>query len=294
MKLVRDPYILTTSTADGNLGDRGINEKAPLGVYVYHKESSFQRMLEIQMACTVDAEGNAICDNAENESEPPTKKPKTGGSDWDAEGQGDLGQGASTDPQPPARQQCNERCFSLDDCDYANGCICLTNVDVPIHSSFGTFSCAYEPDLAAEISATKALGTTVCRGRCVLTSTTKTNTSADSSGGNISLSDSWSNSSTTWNSTSLEIFAQPNQPYPQNTFACPCNCTYVSPACCLSGNGIVWEDQSEKLPMTVQAPNGSTCCDETTGKWRNSIIARNSAVGDPACPVATVQSVILT
>ncbi|CAD6584614.1 MAG: hypothetical protein ASARMPREDX12_001710 [Alectoria sarmentosa] len=283
-------------------GDRSYGKKAPLGVYVYHIGSMFQQMLDIKTACTTDAQGNAVCEDAD-ELEPPAKKPKTGGGGWDAEATGDEGQGASTDPQPPARQQCNERCFEVDDCDYANGCICLTNVDVPIHSSFGTFSCAYEPDLAAEIAATKVLGSTVCRGRCLLTSTTHTNSSAAWGSGNTTndsgntlnnSSGPWSNNSATWNSTSLEILAQPDQTYPQNTFACPCNCTYISPACCLSTKGIVWEDPTEKLAMTVQAPNGSVCCDETTGKWRKSRTVRESAAGDPACPVAVVQGVIDT
>lgn len=270
------------STANGDSGDRNEGEKAPLGVYVYHIESKFQRLLETQMACTTDAEGNAVCENANDESEPPTKKPKIGGSDWSGKGQGDAGQGGSTDPQPPARQQCNKRCFHLDDCDYANRCICLTNVDVPIHSSFGTFSCSYQPDLAAETAATKALGSTVCHGRCLLTSDANTNSSGASSKSNTTWNNSnstWSTNSANWNNTALalEILAKPDQPYPQHTFACPCNCTYVSPACCLLGSGLVWEDVAEKLPMTVQAPNGSVCCDETTGKWRNSSTRRVSA-----------------
>ncbi|KAF6222278.1 hypothetical protein HO133_001364 [Letharia lupina] len=72
------------------------------------------------------------------------------------------------------------------------------------------------------------------------------------------------------------------------------NCNYVPPACCLSGNGIVFEDPSEKLAMTVQLPNTSVCCHETTEKWRNSSTARDSAVEDPACPVAIVQGVTNT
>ena len=60
-------------------------------------------MLEIKMACTTDAEGNAACENAEDGSEPSTQMPKTGGGGWDAEGQGDIGQSAITDPQPPTK-----------------------------------------------------------------------------------------------------------------------------------------------------------------------------------------------
>lgn len=304
MKRVHSLDTVFFSITNGNSGDRSWDEKAPLGVYVFHIKSRFQTMLTIKTTCDVDAEGNAVCENPKDEPGPPNKKPKTGGDDWDAEGQGDAGQGGSADPQPPARQQCNDRCFNFDDCDYANGCICLTNVDVPIHSSFGTFSCTYEPDLAAQIAATKILGAATCRGRCLLTSTANTNSSDGLSSVNSTWNQSnntwtnvsapWSNTNVTWSNTSLEVLAQPDQPYPQNTFACPCNCTYVSPACCLSSHGIVWEDLSEKLSMTVQAPNGSVCCDETSGKWRDSRTVRGAGVEDPACPVATVQGVIDT
>lgn len=60
-------------------------------------------MLEIKMACTTNAEGNAACENAEDGSEPPTQMPKSGGSEWVAEGHGDVGQSAITDPQPPTK-----------------------------------------------------------------------------------------------------------------------------------------------------------------------------------------------
>lgn len=72
------------------------------------------------------------------------------------------------------------------------------------------------------------------------------------------------------------------------------NCTHVSPACCLSSNGIVFEDPSENLAMTVQLPNASVCCDEATGKWRSSSTVTDFAVGDPAWPVAIVQGVTNT
>ena len=35
-------------------------------------------MLDIKMACTTDAQGNAACEDAD-ELKPPAKKPKTGG-----------------------------------------------------------------------------------------------------------------------------------------------------------------------------------------------------------------------
>ena len=94
---------------------------------------SSEECSEYKWHCATEAEGNAVCENAGDESEPPTKNPITGGGDWDAEGRGDAGRGASADPQPPARQQCNERCTEPDDYDYANGCICL---HAKLHSRF--------------------------------------------------------------------------------------------------------------------------------------------------------------
>ncbi len=49
--------------------------------------------------------------------------------------------------------------------------------------------------------------------------------------------------------------------------ACPCNCTYVSNACCLSTSGIVYESPSLRLGA-IRAPNATTFCDPTTGEFR--------------------------
>ena len=44
---------------------------------------------------------------------------------------------------------------------------------------------------------------------------------------------------------------------------CPCNCTYVSAACCLSP--IVYEDPSLQIPMDPLPANSSVCCDPNSG-----------------------------
>ena len=66
----------------------------------------------------------------------------------------------------------------------------------------------------------------------------------------------------------------------------PCNCTYVSAACVLSTTGIVYEDASAKIDTVVGAPNGTVCCDGTTGLWRNSTVVRDTPAANPICPAA--------
>ena len=46
---------------------------------------------------------------------------------------------------------------------------------------------------------------------------------------------------------------------------CPCNCTYVSAACCLSK--AVWEDRSLQVHMAAPSANLTVACDESTGTW---------------------------
>lgn len=64
---------------------------------------------------------------------------------------------------------------------------------------------------------------------------------------------------------------------------CPCNCTYVSPTCCLSGTGIVWEGSGMRVQTTVGAPNETVCCDGETGQWVGAGMGVD--LGDPGCPV---------
>lgn len=66
----------------------------------------------------------------------------------------------------------------------------------------------------------------------------------------------------------------------------PCNCTYVSAACVLSATGVVYEDPSAKIDTVVGAPNGTVCCDGTTGLWRNSTVVRDAPAANPLCPAA--------
>lgn len=49
--------------------------------------------------------------------------------------------------------------------------------------------------------------------------------------------------------------------------ACPCNCTYVSKACCSSDSGTVYEAPNLKLGA-LHAPNSSMVCDATSGQFQ--------------------------
>ena len=52
-------------------------------------------------------------------------------------------------------------------------------------------------------------------------------------------------------------------------FACPCNCTYVSKACCNSPTGIVYEAPDLRLG-SVLAPSANLTCDTMTGEFQAS------------------------
>ena len=51
--------------------------------------------------------------------------------------------------------------------------------------------------------------------------------------------------------------------------ACPCNCTYVSKACCNSISGMVYEAPELRLG-SVQAPSANLTCNATTGDFQLS------------------------
>lgn len=56
------------------------------------------------------------------------------------------------------------------------------------------------------------------------------------------------------------------RPDPGSSFLnCPCNCTYVSSACCLSD--LVWEDPSFQIVMASPPANATVSCDEGSGEW---------------------------
>lgn len=58
--------------------------------------------------------------------------------------------------------------------------------------------------------------------------------------------------------------AIPNDLYLPDT--CPCNCTYVSHACCSVNDGIVWE--APVLKMGDLEPPEGRCCEQATGRFQ--------------------------
>ena len=56
--------------------------------------------------------------------------------------------------------------------------------------------------------------------------------------------------------------------------ACPCNCTYVSKACCNSLSGMVYEAPELRLG-SVQAPSANLTCNATTGDFQVSNVTLN-------------------
>lgn len=237
-----------------------------MGIYVYHPKSDFKKLLDIKYACNVDAEGKLICQDTD-EDEPPRKKPKPGDSSPYGAGVGDPGQGSSSQlPSAPIAhsvQQCGGRCWHPDDCG-ASDCRCSHTNAASTDGTEVIFACHYLPDLQHNFAITKPLGTLCTHGRCLLANTT--------------------NDDTMYNNVTLEILPRPNATIPNGAIECPCNCTYVSPACCLSTNGILWEPPIAKSDTNMQAPNSTTCCDTTTGKWKNTKMLGVSPNGDTACP----------
>ena len=92
----------------------------------------------------------------------------------------------------------------------------------------------------------------------------QTNDDGDSDSAPYSSSSSSNNSSTPPPEYAIFNDTAPDDSAPLN---CPCNCTYVSAACCLSQNGIVYEDPSMQIPMDPLPGNATICCNERTGHW---------------------------
>ena len=254
----QSPWITRSSIA----GDVSDGDPKTIGVYVTGPQSKINQLLDMKYACTPDADGNYSC---EDEDLPPAKKQKTSSPS-------DGGTGASA---PPAGNRLSNgaqsgSCTHYKECDYNNGYTCAatkTAAGFPVDASWGTFTCKLASNVAsgvvAAVAAYVGLGAS-CRGRCLL----------DSNG-------------------TFNILANTTAtgPEPDSAMAPmlvgPCNCTYVSAACVLSETGIVYEDPSAKINTVLGAPNGSVCCDGTTGLWRQSAVLRDAPAADPICPASS-------
>ena len=217
----------------------------------------------MKFGCFIDADGNYSCDD-DSDSAPAAKKQKTSPP-------------SSPAVAPPTRNRLSSgaqsgSCVSHKDCDYQNGYTCAATKtaadDFPLDSTWGTYTCKLISNTVAAAAAYVALGGT-CRGRCFL----DTNGTLDIL------------ANTTTATTSSTSGPEPDSVMPPMLVA-PCNCTYVSAACVLSTTGIVYEDPSAKIDTVVGAPNGTVCCDGTTGLWRNSTVVRDTPAANPLCPAA--------
>ena len=233
-------------------------ETDSIGVFVYGPKARYKEILDIKSACTADGIGAAQC-----HGEPARKKPKT--SD-------DRGEASASTSQTSEQSRCGNTCIRQADCDNKNNCICASPENTPpIDATWGRYTCQFVPNAAAAITAAASvIKTSQCRGRCLL-----------GVNGTFEIP----------SNTTAEPIAAP-APFITNQLAgileeskvCPCNCTYVSHACCLSPDGIVFEDRGQKVHTAIQPPNGTVCCDGATGNWTQAPVQRDTPPKDPMCP----------
>ena len=208
-----------------------------------------------------------------------------------------------TGPVPKGSQQaCSGSCMDPNDCNINSDCICASNKPIPLSSTWGQHACTYVAGAALALAQnTPIRPSTRCRGRCLdqddnttdllaMANMTKTtimsfNTSlaklskpwpntasSDSASVDSAIPPIFGNDSLLPNnfSTSLPSDIQPSNRGTQDLFSttnltCPCNCTYVSPTCCLSH--IVWENPRRRIKMDLLPANATVYCDANSGKW---------------------------
>ena len=126
-------------------------------------------------------------------------------------------------------------------CDAASGCRCIADAWQGVGSAFFTGSCKVPYRLTGSLSSgageRELLGSAAGGGTNLTNATVSVSSDSIVEGGLAA------------------------------DTACPCNCTYVSRACCTSATGIVHEAPDLKLGM-LMAPNASLVCDGTTGHFR--------------------------
>ncbi|KAL8669436.1 MAG: hypothetical protein Q9168_005971 [Polycauliona sp. 1 TL-2023] len=228
-------------------------------VSVYGPLSRYAKFQAIQYTCETDGLGSAQCDS---DGPPDPKRQKTGPGDVSS------GAGASSNaPSAPVAE--GAPCYKPSDCDAANNYICATDKSLPGGgtTSWGTFSCRYFPTAGSIVA---ALATTVrtghCHGRCIL-------------GANDTVEIPSSDTAP------IAPFANTLSMTLEPSLSCPCNCTYVSHACCLSADGIVAESAPQEIITTQLPPNSSVCCDGNTGIFAERSVVVNSVSKENAlCP----------
>lgn len=262
---------------DWPIGARWAGDPWPLVVHVYHPESDFKKLLDFKYACDAEGEGNTVC-HSTDEDEPPRKKPKYGDGSTYGAGVGDPGQGSSRSgqaptapgtsapgtsaPDSPSVQQCGGRCRHWDDC-RGSHCRCGRTRVNPVDRSNSFLTCQHLPKPEQAINDIKPLATLCTHGRCLLMNTTNDNTTNDEA--------------------TLKILTRPNATIADGVMECTCNCTYISPACCFATDGIVREPLSASSSAVLPTLDNNTCCDSTTGKWRNGTVVRDSSDENALC-----------
>lgn len=261
-----------------------------IGVYVYAQDSEFDELSALRYNCRVDEDGREICDSEDDDYDYGLNKLLN---DTHISTPSSEQGGGITDPSSStSEQQCGGSCAAAKDCDLANNFMCASDKDIPVSSTWGTFKCRFMPDAVAVLAAAEALQVaSVCRGRCLLDAhgeieVYNSTNSISAASPSITPAPLWFNSTSPSNATFPSYATAPDVISPINGLTCPCNCTYVSQACCLSRSGMVWEAPSLKIDTVVQAPNGSVCCDTMTGDWALSRVVRDDAGVDPACSFA--------
>lgn len=151
----------------------------------------------------------------------------------------------------PNAPSCGQYCWGPGGpCDGADGCRCLADAWQGVGSALFTGRCQLPYRLSGSFYSGAA-------GRELLA------TAAAAAGGGLN--------STGSNSTRIVSVAKDSANAIALTvanMACPCNCTYVSRACCRSATGTVYETPRLKLGA-LKAPNSSLVCDGATGRFRS-------------------------
>jgi len=166
-----------------------------------------------------------------------------------------------TRPPTAENPRSGDPCVANSDCGFPSESICALNDGIALDGSGpSNFSCVSVRD------ATTALGTDIaeihrCVGRCL--------SAGDGANGTLATPPS----STTATSALLPL-----------DVVCPCNCTYVSHDCCLSKTRFVSAELSQKLNISVQAPNSTVCCNATTGQWATAPVQRDNLTLNTLCP----------
>ena len=72
--------------------------------------------------------------------------------------------------------------------------------------------------------------------------------------------------------------------------SCPCNCTYVSAACCVST--MVWDDAPYQIQMDPLPDNATVSCDTSTGEWVPKSLGEASPTSETAGMASPTNSTV--